>query len=625
MSDYLTNFCFGKAVTWIVPKENEAVIPAALERIWTVDNHREKTIWEVGQTGCTVPEAEALTPEGWKNLWELQARPDLPIATLHPKTGAFEWQSARLNIFQHAGPMVHYAGQRVEQLLTPDHDVWVRQSKTYTIRGGKRWDHGSFWRKRKAVDTSGPSWSIRGGASQFVGHISALPVIPKSREKPEYAFPSHRTFARFIGWWISEGDASDAGRMSVAQTKEVHPEYWAEILSDLQALHLPCVLHEQPTRIRFSHVGIARWLASEFGRLQKERHIPGWVKEMPPEILLELMDCLWKGDGSKGQNTHAQHVSECTHTWVYSTNSQKLADDVQEVAMKLGWLTYVSVERRQATKPNQLDKWVVHIDPRGTTSFPKSAIEHYVGTVWCPTVPNGLWFMRYAGRSTVTGNSVTGDAFVKIAYEEEWTDPAGFFHPGRVRILPLNPAFCLDDQTEIFTSEGWKSCWDTRVGDIVRTLDPDTGHEQWEPILRMNRFYWDGPLAVWDGPEVYALSTPEHRWITPDGFVTTSEVTSQRKIRFGEDFTDDFSVSTRHYTGWVWCPTTKTGTWRARREVMPETCTSEKRTFWTGNSYPEWAPHDRTRMLRFKLKYKFRPSGEPRWRARARSSPTLNS
>lgn len=40
---------------------------------------------------------------------------------------------------------------------------------------------------------------------------------------------------------------------------------------------------------------------------------------------------------------------------------------------------------------------------------------------------------------------VTGDAFIKVAYEEPYQDTAGNFHPGRVRILPLNPSFCFPE------------------------------------------------------------------------------------------------------------------------------------------------------------------------------------
>jgi hypothetical protein len=41
--------------------------------------------------------------------------------------------------------------------------------------------------------------------------------------------------------------------------------------------------------------------------------------------------------------------------------------------------------------------------------------------------------------------SITGDCFVKVAYEEAWEDSIGRFHPGRVRILPLNSAFAFPE------------------------------------------------------------------------------------------------------------------------------------------------------------------------------------
>lgn len=41
--------------------------------------------------------------------------------------------------------------------------------------------------------------------------------------------------------------------------------------------------------------------------------------------------------------------------------------------------------------------------------------------------------------------SVSGDVFVKIAYEEPFVDAVGRTRPGRFRILPLNPAFCFPE------------------------------------------------------------------------------------------------------------------------------------------------------------------------------------
>ena len=49
-----------------------------------------------------------------------------------------------------------------------------------------------------------------------------------------------------------------------------------------------------------------------------------------------------------------------------------------------------------------------------------------------------LWEMGQQG-------GVSGDCFVKVAYEEPYTDPIGQPHPGRVRILPLNASFCFPE------------------------------------------------------------------------------------------------------------------------------------------------------------------------------------
>ena len=44
-----------------------------------------------------------------------------------------------------------------------------------------------------------------------------------------------------------------------------------------------------------------------------------------------------------------------------------------------------------------------------------------------------------------TSGAVSGDCFVKVAYEEPFQDSIGRVHPGRVRILPLNAAYCFPE------------------------------------------------------------------------------------------------------------------------------------------------------------------------------------
>jgi hypothetical protein len=41
--------------------------------------------------------------------------------------------------------------------------------------------------------------------------------------------------------------------------------------------------------------------------------------------------------------------------------------------------------------------------------------------------------------------SVTGDCFVKVAYEEAYEDALGIVQPGRIRLIPLNPTSCFPE------------------------------------------------------------------------------------------------------------------------------------------------------------------------------------
>lgn len=49
-----------------------------------------------------------------------------------------------------------------------------------------------------------------------------------------------------------------------------------------------------------------------------------------------------------------------------------------------------------------------------------------------------LWRMGQVG-------SITGDCFVKVAYEDPYVDPAGRVHPGRLRVIPLNSNYCFPE------------------------------------------------------------------------------------------------------------------------------------------------------------------------------------
>lgn len=85
-----------------------------------------------------------------------------------------------------------------------------------------------------------------------------------------------------------------------------------------------------------------------------------------------------------------------------------------------------------------LTNGVVFQSPKATQAIIPQLLE----TVWTEHQPQGrdalLWEIHQQG-------GVSGDAFIKVAYEEAYQDPAGNPHPERIRILPLNAAFCFPE------------------------------------------------------------------------------------------------------------------------------------------------------------------------------------
>lgn len=73
--------------------------------------------------------------------------------------------------------------------------------------------------------------------------------------------------------------------------------------------------------------------------------------------------------------------------------------------------------------------------------------------------------------------------------------------------------WCVDEQTEILTADGWKTHDALAVGEDVLTLDHETGLSVWQPASAVNRFAAvDEPMLSIEGRYHSSLSTMNHRW-----------------------------------------------------------------------------------------------------------------
>ncbi|GAA3206669.1 peptidoglycan-binding protein [Nonomuraea helvata] len=77
----------------------------------------------------------------------------------------------------------------------------------------------------------------------------------------------------------------------------------------------------------------------------------------------------------------------------------------------------------------------------------------------------------------------------------------------------IDIGYCVDEETEILTRQGWKSYQELRVEDIALTLNHDTGMSEWQPVLEVCVFpAMEREMIRMEGVCHSSLTTPHHRW-----------------------------------------------------------------------------------------------------------------
>jgi len=145
--------------------------------------------------------------------------------------------------------------------------------------------------------------------------------------------------------------------------------------------------------------------------------------------------------------------------------------------------------------------------------------------------------------------------------------------------------WCVDDQTEILTVDGWRTHDQLAPGDVVMTLNHDTGISEWQPVDDVRRWQVAGlDMVAMKAPGHSSLTTPNHRWpVLTDGqrrFVTTEQLGPNDRMVVGAwnpGMADQphLDAAPVLYSGTIWCPVTPNQTWLARHDGT---------VFYTGNT-----------------------------------------
>ncbi len=379
---------------------------------------------------CYDEETEILTEDGWKHHYEV--RPDLMVATLQAETSSIEYQRpSTIFTCTYDGPMHHIQAKQVDLSVTPNHKLFAK------ILGHRDWEF------LDACDIGGAGYRQiefkkdgfwQGAQDEAFLTIPGAMVIkqyasgPSTYQRQDIAVAYH-DFMEFLGYYISEGCTCEpeGTRTNYVLTRHIveiaqKPGKTAENI-DSCIMRLPFHAYRS-----IDTTGCQRWRIEEKSLLEflkplgkaHEKFIPRWALKRENKDLQVLFRALIEGDGS------VDHRSGWTR---YYTTSRRLADDVQELAFKLGYsanISWVKPRRRQ----NPLGSYMVSIIQNRNTPLIRfngttgsyHEVTHYRGVVWCVEVPNHIVYVRRNGKPVWCGNS---QRYVKITRSYGYLKPPG--------------------------------------------------------------------------------------------------------------------------------------------------------------------------------------------------------
>lgn len=339
--------------------------------------------------GCYDDATDVLTDEGWKPWPAVTGEEMFATRSLE---GRLEYQpSLRLVRKEHRGHMIGFRGMSLDLLVTPDHGVLAEAMTTRQGRLAPRFSlrpaHSVLWRPHRHVATAtwnGPLYAW------FTFDGIKIPAAP---------------FLRLVGFFIGDGNLPRTSHILFNLRKDREIRFLKRTVAEARL-----ELRQWGERWAVPVSPAMRRLFAACYR-DKEKVIPRELLDLHPAGLAALYEGLLESDGNRQDRPgRAQRQS-------YYTTSRTLADQVQELALKLGRSasirphTFSDGDGHYGLKP----RWRVAIY-NARNSRPAlcrtreqaeshMGVENYNGVVHCVEVPNHTLYVRRNGFAVWSGNT----------------------------------------------------------------------------------------------------------------------------------------------------------------------------------------------------------------------------
>lgn len=365
-------------------------------------------IWQgIDWGGCYDDKTEILTKRGWISVKNMDINDE--FASLDPETHKVIYQKPnRIHSELFSGDMHEYKNKSIDLLVTPNHKMFSQRQNVRRDGSEGPWElieSKNLSATRRMTKTSD-------GRVDTVKNNFILPgAVINSKRKTKFIKSieiDSEDWAAFLGLWMAEGHTSKSGYSNgVVGISHFNIKNIEEIKSKIGKYF----------KISDNNKGFSILdgrLYQHLSVLGKcyEKRLPEYVKTWSKDLLEIYFDWHLRGDGNRNR--------------IYTT-SKHLADDLQEIAMYVGWAADISI--RPPRKSKMVDGRIIHgrypehivglLKKRNKPTlwsrnkFTKDFVKVEDFPVYCPCLPKyHTIYVRRNNKAVWCGNSASSTSAV---------------------------------------------------------------------------------------------------------------------------------------------------------------------------------------------------------------------
>lgn len=376
---------------------------------------------------CYSKDTEILTNSGWKLVKDVSTV-DM-VYSMNPIDRRAKWMPVIQTISNYYDEMVHFKGKSVDLIVSKDHQMFLERNSGST----------SFRPAIKIHESYGGDY---------------IPLV--SSFESQYYLPEFihgfkpLDWMRFLGWFISEGFVYEQGTVSICQDIDVNPKKCGDIGTLLQNMGLD-FSYSSNKQFLIRKNCFSKECLDELVSLGKapDKFIPRHYLDLPVNLLEEMFSTMMAGDGTILERTGKTSIVS------YYTSSIKLADQVQELAQKIGKRATISVMHEEGTEFTfkngtyaiAQDVMVIRILNKKRVQCNKlqSSIIPYNDYAYCLETPYHTVFVRRNGVASWCGNCSNRSLRIAASvldlmhsrlFPAVWNEDLARWRPGSILDVP---------------------------------------------------------------------------------------------------------------------------------------------------------------------------------------------